>query len=83
MGVCCVDFMRNGLDKVGKSHAEMVAATIRTIFAQPGPTEVRPKSTTWPACSRASSPPVAQLLLDVKIDLTAFADFTLPHWCEI
>ncbi len=30
---CRVHFMRNALAKVGKGHAEMVAATIRTIFA--------------------------------------------------
>jgi putative transposase len=34
---CRVHFMRNALAKVGKGHQEMVAATIRTIFAQPGP----------------------------------------------
>ena len=28
--------MRNVLTKVSKGHNEMVAATIRTIFAQPG-----------------------------------------------
>jgi len=39
---CCrVHFMRNALARVSKGHAEMVAATIRTIFAQPGRAEVR------------------------------------------
>ncbi len=33
---CRVHFMRNALARVNKVHAEMVAATIRTIFAQPG-----------------------------------------------
>jgi transposase-like protein len=32
---CRVHCMRNALAKVSKGHAEMVAATIRTIFAQP------------------------------------------------
>jgi putative transposase len=32
-----VHFMRIALAKVNKVNAEMVAATIRTIFAQPGP----------------------------------------------
>ena len=32
---CRVHFMRNALAKVGKGHAEMVAAAIRTIFTQP------------------------------------------------
>jgi putative transposase len=38
---CRVHFMRNALAKVSKGHAEMVAATIRTIFAQPTGVEVR------------------------------------------
>ncbi|MGJ7442996.1 IS256 family transposase, partial [Aquipuribacter sp. MA13-6] len=38
---CRVHFMRNALARVGKGHAEMVAATIRTIFAQPTPDTVR------------------------------------------
>ena len=37
--------MRNGLAKVSKGHDEMVAATIRTIFAQPGQKEVRAQVT--------------------------------------
>ena len=32
---CRVHFMRNVLAKVPKGHADMVAAAIRTIFAQP------------------------------------------------
>ena len=38
---CRVHFMRNVLAKVSKGHDEMVAATIRTIFAQPGQKQVR------------------------------------------
>jgi putative transposase len=38
---CRVHFMRNALAKVNKGNAEMIAATIRTIFAAPGPKEVR------------------------------------------
>ena len=55
---CRVHFMRNALAKVSKGHAEMVAATIRTIFAQPGP-ERGPgtASTSSRTCSPSSSPP--------------------------
>ena len=38
---CRVHFLRNVLAQVPKGSAEMVAATIRTIFAQPGPAQVR------------------------------------------
>ena len=75
---CRVHFMRNALAKVTKGHAEMVAATIRTIFAQPdrrrGP---RPRSTLVADMLAGQFPAVADMLLDAKADLTAFADF--PH----
>ena len=35
VGVCRVHFLRNVLAQVPKGSAEMVAAAIRTIFAQP------------------------------------------------
>ena len=38
---CRVHFMRNLLARVPKGHAEMVAATVRTIFAQPDPVSTR------------------------------------------
>ena len=65
---CRVHFMRNALAKVGKGHAEMVAATIRTIFAQAtareksGPRS-RPSSRT---CFTEQFPAVAELLRDAK-----------------
>jgi putative transposase len=80
---CRVHFMRNALAKVSKGHAEMVAATIRTIFAQPGPAEVRAQVDNVALMLQGEFPAVAQLLLDAKADLTAFADFPLPHWRKI
>jgi hypothetical protein len=41
LGVCRVHFMRNILARVPKASSEMVAAAIRTIFAQPDPGHVR------------------------------------------
>ena len=38
---CRVHFLRNVLAQVPKGSAEMVAAAIRTIFAQPDPSHVR------------------------------------------
>jgi len=37
---CRVHFLRNVLAQVPKGHAEMVAAAVRTIFAQPSPVHV-------------------------------------------
>lgn len=80
---CRVHFMRNVLAKVPKGHAEMVAATIRTIFAQPGPTEVRAQVDLVAGMLAGQFPAVADMLIDAKADLTAFADFPLPHWRKI
>jgi putative transposase len=75
--------MRNVLAKVTKGNAEMVAATIRTIFAQPGPTEVRAQVDLVADMLSEQFPAVAELLRDAKADVTAFADFPLAHWRKI
>jgi putative transposase len=80
---CRVHFMRNALAKVSKGHAEMVAATIRTIFAQPGPTQVRAQVDLVADMLAEQFPAVAELLRDAKADLTAFADFPKLHWPKI
>lgn len=80
---CRVHFMRNVLAKVPKGHAEMVAATIRTIFAQPGQAEVRTQVDLVADMLTGQFPAVAQMLLDAKTDLTAFADFPHAHWTKI
>jgi putative transposase len=80
---CRVHFMRNALAKVSKGHAEMVAATIRTIFAQPGPKEVRAQVDLVADMLAEQFPAVAELLRDAKADLSAFADFPHAHWHKI
>jgi len=80
---CRVHFMRNALAKVNKGHAEMVAATIRTVFAQPTGSKVREQLDTVAGLLRGEFPAVADLLLDAKADLTAFADFPMAHWQKI
>jgi len=80
---CRVHFMRNVLAKVSKGHDEMVAATIRTIFAQPGQAEVRAQVDLVAEMLAGQFPAVAQMLLDAKADLTAFADFPHGHWRKI
>jgi putative transposase len=80
---CRVHFMRNALAKVIKGHGEMVAATIRTIFAQPGQAEVRAQIDLVADMLTDRFPAVAQMLLEAKTDLTAFADFPQAHWRKI
>jgi putative transposase len=80
---CRVHFMRNVLSKVTAGHAEMVAATIRTIFAQPGQAEVRAQVDQVADMLAGQFPAVAEMLLDAKTDMTAFADFPHAHWRKI
>jgi putative transposase len=80
---CRVHFMRNVLARVNKGHAEMVAATIRTIFAQPTPDTVAAQVDTVAATLDKQFPAVAALLLEAKADVTAFATFPHAHWRKI
>ena len=75
--------MRNALAEVNKGHAEMVAATIRTIFAQPKSDEVRAHVDTVADMLDKQFPAVAELLREAKADLTAFAEFPHAHWRKI
>ena len=61
----------------------MVAATIRTIFAQPKPDDVRAHVDTVADTLDKQFPAVAELLREAKADLTAFADFPHAHWRKI
>jgi len=60
--------MRNALARVGKGHAEMVAATIRIVFAQPTPDAVRADVDVLADMLRPQFPAVADLLLDATAD---------------
>ena len=75
--------MRNVLAKVSKGHDEMVAATVRTIFAQPGQAEVRAQVDLVADMLHGRFPAVAGMLLEAKADLTSFADFPHAHWRKI
>lgn len=80
---CRVHFQRNLAARVPKHAAEMVAATIRTIFAQPTAELVRAQVDVVAGLLEAKFPLVAGMLTDAKADLTAFADFPEAHWRKI
>ncbi len=63
---CRVHFMRNVLVKVRKGDAEMVAAAIRTIFAQPTGPLVRVQVDEVARLLEAKFPAVADMLLEAK-----------------
>jgi putative transposase len=80
---CRVHFLRNVLSRVPRGSAEMVAAAIRTIFAQPTGTEVCEQVDKVAAMLAAKFPAVATMLVDAGEDLTAFAAFPVAHWTKI
>ncbi|MEU3353071.1 IS256 family transposase [Streptomyces sp. NPDC037389] len=80
---CRVHFLRNVFAVIPKDAAEMVAATIRTIFAQPTATAVRAQLDTVADMLGRQFPKVKNMLLEAKEDLTAFADFPDRHWKKI
>jgi transposase-like protein len=72
---CRVHFTRNVLDAVSKTNAEMVAAAIRTIFAQPDAAHVCEQFEVIATMLGRSHPKVASMLTDAREDLLAFTAF--------
>jgi putative transposase len=64
----------------GRGSAELVAAAIRTIFAQPTGAEVIDQVDKVAAMLQPKFPAVARMLTDAREDLTAFASFPAAHW---
>ena len=80
---CRVHFMRNVLSKIPKASGEMVAAAIRTIFAQPDAKHVRSQLDEVARMLAAKFPDVAAMLTETAEDLLAFTEFPLAHWRKI
>ena len=75
--------MRNVLNKVPKADSEMVAAAIRTIFAQPSADAVAAQFDRIVATLEPQFPVVAGMLVDARDDLLEFAGFPIEHWRKI
>jgi putative transposase len=80
---CRVHFLRNLLALVPKGHQEMVAAAVRTIFAQPDAEHVRSQLEVIAGMLGRQFPKVEALLREAADDITAFADFPVSHWKKI
>jgi putative transposase len=80
---CRVHFLRNVLAQVPKGSAEMVAAAIRTIFAQPDAAHVREQLGVIAGMLGRQSPKVETMLRDAAEDLLAFTGFPSAHWKKI
>jgi transposase-like protein len=80
---CRVHFMRNVLSVVPKGSSEMVAAAIRTIFAQPDPDHVSEQFDVIAGMLGRQVPKVETMMRDAKEDLLAFAEFPQAHWRQL
>jgi transposase-like protein len=80
---CRVHFMRNVLAAVPKANGEMVAALIRTIFAQPDARAVREQFDTIAAMLGRQFPKVQAMLETAQEELLAFTGFPTTHWKKI
>ena len=78
-----VHFMRNVLVKVPRNHQQMVAAMVRTIFAQPDATHVERQLKEVAATMKRQFGVVNEMLLDAAEDFTAFRHFPTSHWQKI
>jgi putative transposase len=80
---CRVHLMRNLQALAPKAHAEMIGATVRTIFAQPDPEATRRQLRAVADTLRQSHPQVANLLDEAEADVCAYATFPRAHWTKI
>jgi putative transposase len=80
---CRVHFLRNVLAKVPKGSAEMVAAAIRTIFAQPDAAAVADQLDVIAEKLGRQFPAVEHMLREAAVDICAFAAFPQAHWRKI
>jgi putative transposase len=80
---CRVHFLRNILAKVPRGSAEMVAAAIRTIFAQPDAATVAEQLDSIAEKLGRQFPAVEMMLRDAAVDICAFAASPQAHWRKI
>ena len=80
---CRVHFMRNVLAVVPKGNSEMVAAAIRTVFAQPDAARVSEQFDTIAVMLGRQLPKVQTMMVAAKDDLLAFSAFPQSHWRQL
>jgi len=80
---CRVHFLRNVLGQVPRGHIAMVAAAIRTVFAQPDAEHVGDQFETIAMMLGRQIPKVEQMMREARDDLLAFTAFPPQHWRKI
>jgi len=78
-----VHFLRNVLAQVPKGNNEMVAAAIRTIFAQPDAEHVTEQFEVIATMLGRQLPKVESMLREAHDDLLAFTWFPVSRWKKI
>ena len=80
---CRVHWMRNALSYVPKGEQQLVAATIRTVFAQPTPELTREQWRKVSDSFQARYPRLARLMDDSEEDVLTYAHFPHEHWRQV
>ncbi len=80
---CRVHFVRNALALVPKGAQQLVAATIRTVFAQPDTTSAREQWRRVADNFRERFPRLAGLMDEAEADVLAYLAFPSAHWRQI
>ena len=80
---CRVHFVRNALALVPKAAAQMVAATIRTVFVQPDAAAARENWRRVADGFRPRYPCLAELLDEAEVDVLAYLAFPPEHWRQV
>jgi putative transposase len=80
---CRVHFARNLLQTVPKAHQEMVAAALRSVFAQQDAAAVEAQWDQVMAMLAAQFPRAAALMASAREDVLAFRHFPEQHWKKI
>jgi putative transposase len=83
VGVCRVHAMRNLLAVARHQHRAVIAALIRTIFAQPDAERARAQLRDVVDQLERIAPEVAQRLQAMEADLLAYTAFPPGHWSKI
>ena len=78
-----VQWLRNALALAPKSAAELVAATIRTVFAQPDAAGAHEQWRRVTESLRGQFPKLADLMDASEADVLAYTAFPREHWRQI
>lgn len=80
---CRVHFMRNLLSRVPKAAQQMVAALVRTVFAQPDKAAAHAQLGEVADSLEKRFPRAAELLREAEEDILAYMAFPSEHWRQL